>query len=137
MPPPLLLNYLLTVMFTFFSAAAALGRATGLADVAGFEWLRLVWPSGAVDWSLLALHCACTLTAQLVTAMGYATTRAGIAGFLQMTELAWVYVLDVTVLRESTSAMASLGSAVVLGSAMMATRSGGAAGGGGASSEKK
>ena len=59
------------------------------------------------------------LVAQLATGAGYATTRAGVVAFLQMTELAWVYLLDVTVLGEPTSVLATLGSALVLGAAMV------------------
>ena len=39
---------------------------------------------------------------------------------LQLTELAWVYLLDVTALGEPTSLLASLGTAVVFGSAVAA-----------------
>ena len=62
------------------------------------------------------------LAAQLMTAAGYATTRAGIAVFLQMTELAWVYMLDITALHESTSLCATLGSAIVFVAALAAAR---------------
>ena len=62
------------------------------------------------------------LAAQLALAAGYATTRAGISAFLQLTELAWVYLLDVTALGEPTSVLASLGTALVFGSALAAAR---------------
>ena len=66
----------------------------------------------------------CAFVAQLVTAAGYATTRAGIAAFLQLTELAWVYLLDVAALREPTSILATLGSAVVFVGAVAAVSGG-------------
>ena len=69
---------------------------------------------------LIGLHCVGVLAAQLVTAAGYATTRAGIAAFLQMTELAWVYLLDITALHEPTSLCATLGSAIVFLAALAA-----------------
>jgi hypothetical protein len=45
-------------------------------------------------------------------------TRAGIAAFLQLTEIAWVYAVDVTVLGEPTSRLATLGTVVVFISAV-------------------
>jgi drug/metabolite transporter (DMT)-like permease len=63
-----------------------------------------------------------TLGAQLALAAGYATTRAGIGGFLQLTELAWVYVVDVTLLAEPTSLLGSCGTALVFASALAVLR---------------
>jgi len=46
--------------------------------------------------------------------------RAGMVAFLQLTELPWVYLLDVLALGEPTSLLASLGSAVVFAGAVAA-----------------
>ena len=56
---------------------------------------------------------------QLLMAAGFATTRAGIAAFLALTELAFSYVLGVTALGEPTSVLGGLGTAVVFGSVGM------------------
>ena len=66
------------------------------------------------------------LSAQLVFAAGYRSTRVGIAAFLQLTEIAWVYLLDIVALGEPTSALASLGTALVFSSAAAAARVSGA-----------
>ena len=79
-------------------------------------------PADAVGWALVFVHCAFVLSAQLAFAAGYRSTRAGIAAFLQLTELAWVYLLDVTALGEPTTPLATLGTAVVFGSAVAAAR---------------
>ena len=121
-PPALLLSCLMCAMFVFFSAVALIGRVTGLARLDGWEWAQVVPLDGLVDWALMGLHCAFTLSAQLATASGYATTRAGIAAFLQLTEIAWVYVLGVAALRESTSLLATIGTAVVFAGAVAAVQ---------------
>ena len=138
-PPSMLLSFLLVTMFMLFGAVALCANASGLAQRAGWEWTRIAPPEGAIDWCLIGLHCAGVLASQLATAAGYATTRAGIAAFLQMTELPWVYVLDVTALGEPTSLLASLGCAIVFVSAVIAasTRADAApAGAGGARGRK-
>ena len=81
--------------------------------------MRFQLPADGTDWAILALHCALTLGAQLSLAAGYATTRAGIGGFLQLTELAWVYAIDVTILAEPTSLFASFGTILVFASALL------------------
>ena len=129
LPPAMLLSHKLVVMLSFFGAVGLVGRAARLDELGGFEWLRLRPPAGAADWALLGLHCAFTLGAQLALAAGYATTRAGVGGFLQLTELAWVYLIDVTLLAEPTDACASLGTAVVFGSALAVLQASAARGG--------
>ena len=117
--------------------------------------MRFRAPANLIDWSLLLLHCALTLGAQLSLAAGFATTRAGtrgspeigtgpllprkqdsrgaepgagsrlaagIGGFLQLTELAWVYAIDITLLAEPTNLFASLGTALVFASALAVLR---------------
>jgi len=84
------------------------------------EWGRFTWPWEVVDWILIGVNCACTLVAHLATAAGYRDTRAGMVAFLQLTELPWVYLLDVVLLEEQTSLLASLGSVVVFSSALVA-----------------
>ena len=116
--PAMLLSHKLAVMFAFFVAVWFLGRITGLSELDGFGWIQFHWPATLEDWTLLGLHCALTLGAQLSLAAGYATTRAGIGGFLQLTELAWVYLIDVTLLAEPTNLYATLGTALVFSSAL-------------------
>ena len=65
------------------------------------------------DWALILLNSACTLSAWLATAAGYQDTRAGMVAFLQLTELPWVYLIDIYLLGEPTTSMASLGCVVV------------------------
>ena len=56
---------------------------------------------------------------QLLMAAGFATTRAGVAAFLALTELAFSYLLGVTALGEPTSLLGGLGTTVVFGSVGM------------------
>ena len=86
----------------------------------GWEWTNPIWPADWVEWDLILTHCGCALAAQLALATGYATTRAGISAFIQLTELAWVYVLDVTLLGEPTTVLSTLGTAIVFVSAVAA-----------------
>ena len=116
--PAMLLSHKLVVMWLFFAAVGLLGYLTGLSNAPGFGWMRFKMPEELTDWSILALHCILTLGAQLALAAGYATTRAGIGGFLQLTELAWVYCIDVTILAEPTNLYASLGTMLVFASAV-------------------
>lgn len=116
--PAMLLSHKLVVMFAWFAAVGLLGHFSGLAERDGFGWMRFRVPAQFEDWCILALHCALTLGAQLALAAGYATTRAGIGGFLQLTELAWVYLIDVTLLAEPTNLFATLGTALVFASAV-------------------
>jgi hypothetical protein len=46
-------------------------------------------------------------------AAGFATTRAGLAAFLALSELAFAYLLGVLALGEPTSARSALGTAIV------------------------
>lgn len=117
--PAHLLSHKLVVMFSWFAAVGLVGRLTGLAEQPSFHWMRFQLPADGTDWAILALHCALTLGAQLSLAAGYATTRAGIGGFLQLTELAWVYAIDVTILAEPTSLFASFGTILVFASALL------------------
>ena len=116
--PAMLLSHKLAVMFAFFAGVWLLGRLSGLSAHEGFSWMQFRVPAAAEDWALLGLHCVLTLGAQLALAAGYATTRAGIGGFLQLTELAWVYLVDTTLLAEPTNLYATLGTALVFGSAL-------------------
>ena len=117
-PPAMLLSYLTVMMFVVFGGVAAIGAATGLAAQPAWSWSALLWPQTATDWALVGTNCACTIGAHLATASGYSTTRAGIVAFLQLTEIPWVYLLDVLVLDEATSTLKSVGSAVVFASAV-------------------
>jgi len=116
--PAMLLSHKLLVMFAFFSCIGLVGHATGISELHSFHWLRFKLPVDATDWILISLHCMLTLGAQLALASGYATTRAGIGGFLQLTELAWVYVIDIVVLAEPTNVFSMIGTGLVFASAM-------------------
>mmetsp|Transcript_11776 Transcript_11776/g.20116 ORF Transcript_11776/g.20116 Transcript_11776/m.20116 type:complete len:371 (+) Transcript_11776:89-1201(+) len=119
-PPSMLLSFLIIVMLVVFGSIALVCRFAGIADMAGFEWSAFVWPGDRTDWALIAVHCACTLGGHLATASAYTTTRAGMVAFLQLTEIPWVYVLDVAALSEPMSPLASLGCMVVFLSAVAA-----------------
>ena len=119
-PPAMLLSFLTATMFVCNGGAHLAARYAGVTDAPGWRWGAFVLPAGAGDWALIAANCACTLAAHLATAAGYRDTRAGMVAFLQLTELPWVYLLDVFALGEPTSALASVGSAVVFAGALAA-----------------
>ena len=116
LPPPMLLSFFMVVVFVAVLLLAAVGAASGLAERPEFSWMQLRWPMAVTDWLLLGLYCAGILIGQLTMAAGYATTRAGLAAFLALTELAFSYLLGVSVLSEPTNLLASLGTAVVFSS---------------------
>ena len=113
----MLLSHLLVVGFCLFASLSLAGEASGVAEAAGWEWLRFRLPSDATDAALLATYSAGVLAAQLLMAEGYQTTRAGIGAFLALTELGFVFALDALVLREPTSWLAAAGTAVVFAGA--------------------
>ena len=115
--PAMLLSHLLVVGFCLFASLSLAGEASGVAEAAGWEWLRFRPPSDATDAALLATYSAGVLAAQLLMAEGYQTTRAGIGAFLALTELGFVFALDALVLREPTSWLAAAGTAVVFAGA--------------------
>ena len=122
--PSMLLSYLMVVMLAvnvLVAGAASLVAGSMMSESQeeeAWSWTRLVWPSDGTDWALVFTNCACTLGGHLATAAGYQTTRAGIVAFLQLTEIPWVYGLDVWLLGEPTTLSKSIGSAVVFGSAV-------------------
>lgn len=83
--PAMLLSHKLLVMFVFFACVGLVGHLTHLDQHPNFQWMQLHMPKSTTEWALVGLHCAFTLFAQLALAAGYATTRAGIGGFLQVT----------------------------------------------------
>mmetsp|Transcript_45223 Transcript_45223/g.94863 ORF Transcript_45223/g.94863 Transcript_45223/m.94863 type:complete len:451 (+) Transcript_45223:134-1486(+) len=128
--PSMLLSYLMVLFFIvngflalvlgpimIDSAAVYNGGDTDTSSSA-WEWTKFTWPNDRIDWALIATNCMCTLGAHLATAAGYQTTRAGIVAFLQLTEIPWVYLLDVLALGESTTGMKSVGSTIVFVSAV-------------------
>ena len=119
--PAMLFSFLTVTMCAVNGAAGVLvSQVLGISALPGMEWGSFIWPRDAVDWVLIGANCICTLVAHLATAAGYRDTRASMVAFLQLTELPWVYLLDITLLQEPTSLLASLGSAVVFGSALAA-----------------
>lgn len=111
-------------MFLFFGSVHLATNLAGLTDVPGWRWGAFIWPNDVTDWTLVLVHCACTLLAHLATAAGYRDTREGMVAFLQLTEVPWVYVLDVSVLGEPTSVLATIGCAVVFLGALAAALQG-------------
>lgn len=117
-PPAMLLSYLMVVMFVVNGVVVLGSAAVDFASIAFVEndtdhallsqqqplslsssswsWTKFVIPTTSIDYSLIMLNCFCTLCGQLATAYGYTTTKAGIVAFLQLTEIPWVYVLDVS-----------------------------------------
>ena len=65
---------------------------------------------------LLCFYCAGILLGQLAMARGMATTRAGVGAILAVSEIAFAFLLDVALLREPTTPLAALGSALVFAS---------------------
>lgn len=125
--PSMLLSYLMAVFFLVNGfVAIVIAPLVAVSDADGadgnssaWKWTRFVWPQDTMDWALVAMNCLCTLGGHLATAAGYQTTRAGVVAFLQLTETPWVYLLDVLALGESTTAMKSIGSAIVFVSAVV------------------
>mmetsp|Transcript_11140 Transcript_11140/g.12536 ORF Transcript_11140/g.12536 Transcript_11140/m.12536 type:complete len:132 (+) Transcript_11140:2-397(+) len=91
---------------------------SSLSSTSPWAWTVFLWPHDSMDYLLIATNCVCTLGGHLATASGYSTTRAGIVAFLQLTEIPWVYLLDVWVLDEATTQWKSIGSAIVFVSAV-------------------
>jgi len=119
-PPAMLLSFLTATMFACNGGAHLASRLAGLTETPDWSPTAFVPPTDGVDWLLIGVNCTCTLAAHLTTAAGYRDMRAGMVAFLQLTELPWVYVLDVLALGEPTSLLASVGSAVVFAGAVAA-----------------
>jgi len=126
--PSMLLSYLMVLFFlvnTFVMIVIGplvnnCDDGDSSAEHTVWAWTKFVWPHETKDWILIGLNCVCTLGGHLATAAGYQTTRAGIVAFLQLTEIPWVYLLDVWILGESTSVLKTWGSIIVFGSAVAA-----------------
>ena len=126
--PSMLLSYLMVLFFLVNSFVAIVisplvvipeaATAGGGGSDTAWAWTTLVWPQDKTDLALIATVCICTLGGHLSTASGYQTTRAAIVAFLQLTEIPWVYLLDVVALGETTTMMKSIGSAIVFISAV-------------------
>jgi len=125
-PPAMLLSYLMVVMFLINGTVALVFRYVIKVDEipqspsssSPWSWTVFMWPHDSMDYLLIGTNCVCTLGGHLATASGYSTTRAGIVAFLQLTEIPWVYLLDVWVLDEATTQWKSIGSAIVFVSAV-------------------
>jgi len=100
----MLLSFLTVTMFACNGGAHLASRLSGLAEAPAWSPTAFVCPSDSIDWLLIGANCACTLAAHLATAAGYRDMRAGMVAFLQLTELPWVYLLDVLALGEPTTA---------------------------------
>lgn len=86
-----------------------------------WAWARLTPPSAWVDWVLLVAIVVVGTFGQLAVASGARTTTASKVALLAINELAFAYVLGVTVLNEPTSVLSTIGTAVVFaGSALVA-----------------
>ena len=126
--PSMLLSYLMVLFFLVNSFVAIVisplvvipeaATAGGGGSDTAWAWTTLVWPQDKTDLALIATVCICTLGGHLSTASGYQTTRAAIVAFLQLTEIPWVYLLDVVALGETTTMVKSIGSAIVFVSAV-------------------
>jgi len=130
--PSMLLSYLMVLFFlvnTFVmlfmlmitrTSSSSSGSLQEASSASAWAWTTFLWPHDTMDWCLIALNCICTLGGHLATATGYQTTRAGMVALLQLTEIPWVYFIDVGVLGESTTPLKTWGSMIVFGSAVMA-----------------
>ena len=119
LPPAMLLSFFMVVVFSYVALIGAIAHVSGLSSVAGWEWTRFALPAHAADWSLLGVYCCGILVGQLMMAAGAATTRASIAAFLALTELAFSYVLGATALGEPTSLLAGFGTGTVFGAVVL------------------
>ena len=117
-PPAMLFSFMTAVFFVWFGGVHLACRLGDLSERPAWRWSAFTWPSGAADWALVGVNCACNPTAWLLTAAGYQDTRAGTVAFLQLTELPWVYLLDTLLLDEPTNAMATLGCAAIFSGAL-------------------
>ena len=125
MSPALLLSYFMAATFGCVLVVGVVATATGLYLTDGFGWARLQgvtrhtpepWDLGEPPLLLLALlllYCVGILSGQLAMARGMATTRAGVGAILQVSEIAFAFVLDVVFLGERTNALAAGGTAIV------------------------
>ena len=123
--PALLLSYFMAATFGCILVVGVVATATGLYLTDGFGWARLQgvtrhtpepWDLGEPPLLLLALlllYCVGILSGQLAMARGMATTRAGVGAILQVSEIAFAFVLDVVFLGERTNALAAGGTAIV------------------------
>ena len=123
--PALLLSYFMAATFGCVLVVGVAATATGLYLSDGFGWARLQgvtrhtpepWDLGEPPLLLLALlllYCVGILSGQLAMARGMATTRAGVGAILQVSEIAFAFVLDVVFLGERTNALAAGGTAIV------------------------
>ena len=123
--PALLLSYFMAATFGCVLVVGVVATATGLYLTDGFGWARLQgvtrhtpepWDLGEPPLLLLALlllYCVGILSGQLAMARGMATTRAGVGAILQVSEIAFAFVLDVVFLGERTNALAAGGTAIV------------------------
>ena len=117
-PPAMLFSFLMVTYFFFFGGVHVVCRLLGLTELPGWRWGALVWPSDRLDYALVGVNSVCTLAAWLATAAGYQDTRAAMVAFLQLTEMPWVYLLDIFLLGEPTTALATLGCGVVFAGAL-------------------
>ena len=99
------------------SAALPRNEASG-----PWEWTRFTPPVDTGAWALTACYCVCILVGQIFLAVGYGRLPAGRAAVIALTEIAYTWLLDVSVLREPTNALAACGTFVVfVGCALAAT----------------
>lgn len=125
-PPAMLLWYFMVAMFlingtvalVFWYVLDVVPQSAAAASLSPWAWTFFLLPCYKIKYLLIGTNCVCELGGQLAMASGYATTRAGIVAFLQLTEIPWVYLLDVLVLHEATTTWKSLGSAIVFVSAV-------------------
>jgi drug/metabolite transporter (DMT)-like permease len=92
LPPAMLLSYFMVFVFVTVALVALLAHLADLPSRDGWDWTGLA-PLDGAGWLLLVVYCAGILSGQLLMAAGYATTRAGVAAFLALTELAFSYAL--------------------------------------------
>ena len=121
--PALLLSYFMAATFGCVLVVGVVATATGLYLSDGFGWARLQGVTRHTsEPDLGEPRCSCwrsccstvwAFSRASWTARGMATTRAGVGAILQVSEIAFAFMLDVVFLGERTNALAAGGTAIV------------------------
>lgn len=120
----LLSAYMITIfaISLAISLVSSAGMMNRSADVAT-AWAVFRPPDRLDEMLLYGGYFVTLMASQLILAEGYRRVPAAEAAILNLSELAFAYLLDVTLLREPTSVAAACGTAVVFaGSAFVAAK---------------
>ena len=117
--PSMLLSYYVVTIEICALLVALVTAILAPPTAVEWDWARLKVPDGLQNWGLIMLYCVTILIGQLLLATGFALLETARAATLNLTEICFAWLLDVTVLREPTSPLACFGTAgVFLGCAL-------------------